>query len=123
MGDAVDFKYYQYTSDTGETFSVKQDKTWGDNADADFSAFDSADPVMVKSPTLRPRQIILQDPASSRVTTRVVGTTTAAAWTTPGYTTTIKFRGLAAGVVATKIDQRGEHIRRARAIISKPEPV
>lgn len=123
MADAVDFAYYQYTDDTGSTWSVKQDKTWGDDVDSGFSAFSASDPVMVSSPALRPRQILLQDPTSTRITSRVVATTTAAAWTTAGYTTTINFRGLAAGVVATKIDQRGEHIRRGRTINSKPEPV
>lgn len=122
MADAVDFKYYQYTDDVGGTWSVKQDKTWGDNADAGFGAADQADPVMVASPSLRPRTIILQDPDSARMTSRVVGSVTADAWTTAGYTTTINFRGLAAGVVASKVDQRGEHIRRKRTIISKPEP-
>lgn len=122
MGDAVDFKYYQYVADDATTWSVKQDKTWGDDADSGFSAADPADPVMVPSPALRPRSIQLQDLVSGRVTTRVVGDTSAAAWTTPGYTTTINFRGLAAGVVATKIAQRGEHIRRSRTINSMPEP-
>jgi hypothetical protein len=122
MGDAVDFKYYKYLSDASEPWSVKQDKSWGDNADAGFSAADVADPVMVKSPSLRPRYIVLQDPVSSRVTTRVCGSVAADAWTTAGYTTTVNFRGLAAGVVVEKIDQRGEHIRRKRTIISKPEP-
>lgn len=122
MGDAVDFKYYQYTDDVGDTWSVKQDKTWGDDADSGFAAAAATDPVMVKSPALRPRQILLQDPGSARITSRVVGSVSAAAWTTPGYTTTINFRGLAAGVVAEKIDQRGEHIRRKRTISNKPEP-
>lgn len=123
MGDAVDFQYYQYTADDGSTWSVKVDKTWGDDADAGFGPPSSTDPVMVRSPALRPRQITLQDLTSTRITTRVVGDPTATAWTTAGYTTTINFRGLAAGVVATKIDQRGEHIRRRRAIDNKPEPV
>lgn len=122
MGDAVDYKYYQYTDDTGGTWSVKQDKTWGDDADAGFSAADTSDPTMVASPSLRPRSITLQDLVSGRKTTRVVGDVTATAWTTAGYTTTINFRGLAAAVVATKIDQRGEHIRRSRTINSMPEP-
>jgi len=122
MGDAVDFKYYQYDSDNGESFSVKVDKTWGDNADSGLGAAVPADPVLVKSPSMRPRAIILQDLVSGRKTERVVGNVTADAWTTAGYTTTVNFRGLAAGVVATKIDQRGEHIRRARTINSMPEP-
>lgn len=122
MADAVDFKYYQYTADDGSTWSVKVDKTWGDDADAGFGAADAADPVMVNSPALRPRTIQLQDPTSARQTSRVVGSLTADAWTTAGYTTTVNFRGLATGVTAEKIGQRGEHIRRKRTIVSKPEP-
>jgi len=120
--DAVDFKYYQYTDDEGGTWSVKQDTTWGDNAAAGFSAASATDAVMVKAPSLRPRMIYFQDPTSARITTRVAGSPTATAWTTPGYTTTVKFRGLASGVVCTKIDKRGEHIRRKRTIYPKPEP-
>lgn len=120
--DAVDFQYYQYTDNFGNKWSVKTDKTWGDNADADFSAYDTADPVMVASPSLRPRTILLQDPTSARVTRRVVGTTTATAWSSSSYTTTVKFRGLATGVVCQKIDQRDEKIRKPRTIYSKPEP-
>lgn len=120
--DAVDFGYYQYTDNFGNTWSVKVDKTWGANSDADFSAYSTSDPVMVKSPSLRPRTILLQDPTSGRKTSRVVGTTTATAWTSSNYTTTVKFRGLATGVTAQKIDQRDEHIRKPRSIISQPEP-
>lgn len=123
MGDAVDFKYYKYTDDEAGTWSIKQDKSWGDDADAGFAAHSTADPVMVRSPALRPRVVILQDLVSGRKTERVCGSPTATAWTTAGYTTTINFRGLAAGVVVTKIDKRGEHIRRSRTINSMPEPV
>lgn len=122
MGDAVDFKYYQYTDSFGNTWSIKTDKTWGDDAAAGFGAYSTADPVMVKSPSLRPRTIVLQDPTSARITSRVVATTTASAWSNPAFTTTIKFRGLAAGVVVNKIDQRDEHIRKPRTIYNKPEP-
>lgn len=121
--DAIDFKYYQYVDAFGNTWSVKVDKTWGDNADAGFGAASTADPVMVKSPSLRPRMIFLQDPTSARVTSRVVATTTATAWSNPSYTTTVKFRGLATGVVCNKYDQRDEHIRKPRTIYNKAEPV
>lgn len=121
--DAIDYKYYQYEDSFGNFWSIKQDKSWGDNADAGFQAAQKADPVMVKSPSLRPRMIYLQDPTSGRVTTRVVATTTATAWSNPSYTTTVKFRGLATGVTCEKFDQRDEHIRKPRTIYNKPEPV
>lgn len=120
--DAVDFSYYQYRTDTNEPRSMRIDKTWGDDADAGFGAAVASDAVLVDSPSSRPRKIILQDLTSGRITTRVVATTTATAWTTPGYTATVKFRGLATGVTCTKINQVGEHIRRLRTITSKAEP-
>lgn len=121
-GDAVDFKYYQYTDDSGGTWSVKVDKTWGDNVDADFAAHSTGDVVMPRSSRFRPRTIVLQDLTSGRKTTRVVGSLTADAWTDNPYTTTGKFRGLAGAVTLTKIDQRGEHLPRSRTINSMPEP-
>ena len=69
-GDAVDFKYYKYTDDAAVTWSVIVDKLWGDNADSGFAAFDASDPVMVVSPSLRPRRIFLQDPVTGRKTSR-----------------------------------------------------
>lgn len=121
--DAVDFQYYKYTDDIGGTWSIKQDKTWGDNPDAGFAEAVQADPVMVRSANTRPRTVLLQDSTSGRMTTRVVGSVAADAWATNPYTTTMYFRGLAAGVVVEKIDQRGEHIRHKRTIINKSEPI
>lgn len=123
MGDAVDFGYYQYQDAFGNTWSVKVDKTWGANPDSGFVPGDPGDPVMVPSPALRPRRIFLQDPTSTRITSRVVATTTATAWSSTAYSTTVNFRGLAAGVLCAKIDQRDEHIRKLKYITSKPEPV
>lgn len=121
--DAVDYGYYRYTTDGGLTFSVKQDVTWGDNADAGFGVAVTTDAVMVSGPSLRPRRIVLQDPVSTRITTRVVGSSTADAWTNDAYTTTVKFRGLATGVTVQKIQNVGERIRKLRSIYPKPEPV
>lgn len=121
-GNAVDFQYYKYVDDAGDDWSVKVDKLWGDNADSGFAAFDAADPVLVPSPAQRPRMIFLQDPVTGRKTSRIVGTTAATAWTTAGYASTQVFRGLAGTVAVTKYGQRGEHIRRARAIINPAEP-
>ena len=121
--DAVDYAYYIYTDATGHQYSVKQDKTWGANSDSGFSAATGGERVLVKSPGTRPREIILQDPVSGRITSRVVATTTAAAWTTAGYTLSVKFRGLATGVTMNKVDQRDEHIRKTRFPTSHAEPV
>lgn len=120
--DAVDYGYYRYTDAFGNHWSVKTDITWGDNAESGLATANTDDPVMVTSRSLRPRKIFLQDLTSGRVTSRVVGTYTADAWAISGYTTTVKFRGLATGVVMTKFDQRDEHIRKARTITHKPEP-
>lgn len=121
--DAVDYAYYIYTDNEGNQYSLKQDKTWGANPDSGFSAAVGGERVLVKSPATRPREIVLQDPISSRITSRAVATVTATAWTTGNYTTTVKFRGLATGVVMTKVDTRDEHIRKTRFPYSKPEPV
>lgn len=121
-GNAVDFKYYRYTADDGTFWAVKVDKLWGDNADAGFAAFNAADPVMTRTPGLRPRDITLQDPVTGRQTTRIVGDLTADAWTEAGYASTQLFRGLAGTVAVVKVSQRGEKIRRPRAIISHAEP-
>lgn len=121
--DAVDYAYYIYTDNNGNEWSVKVDKTWGDNSDSGFSAAAGGERVLVNSPATRPRQIFLQDPTSGRITSRVVATTTATAWTASPYTTTVKFRGLATGVTMTKVQQRDEHIRKTRFPMSHPEPV
>lgn len=121
-GNAVDFKWYRYTSDSGVTYGVKVDKTWGDDADSGFAAFNSADPAPTPGPSFQPRSITMQDQVSGRVTRRLVGSTTAAAWTTDGFTQTVPVRGAAGTVTLTKIANNGEKIRRPRTIISKPEP-
>lgn len=121
-GDAVDFIYKRYTADDATTWSVKVDKTWGADADAGFANFNAADPMLTKTATNSPRTITLQDPVTGRQTTRVVGSLTADAWTEADWSGTQKFRGLAGAVTVNKIAQRGEHFRRARAIISHAEP-
>lgn len=122
--DATDFKWYQYTADDASTWSMKVDKTWGDDAASGFGAASDADPVMPNNPAIRARYIELQDKTGSgRITRRYVGGPAASAWTTSGFTTTIKYKGLATGVVVTKVNQRGEHFRRSRLIDNKPEPV
>ena len=122
-GNAVDYKWYRYTANDASTWAVKVDKTWGDHADSGFAAFNAADPVMPRTSRFRPRVIIMQDPVSTRKTARVVGSSTATAWTTAGYPSTQIFRGLAGVVVVAKIDQRDERIPHPRGINSLPEPV
>lgn len=123
MAEAVDFKWYRYEADDGTFFAVKVDKTWGDDADAGFAAYNAADPAISPGRGFKPRTITLQDPVSTRTTTRVVGAPDAAAWTTSGFTQAVPVRGGAGTVTLTKIANNGEKIRRARAILSKPEPI
>lgn len=122
-GNAVDFKYYQYTADDGTTWSVKVDKTWGDNAAAGFGAMDPADPVFPRTGRYRPRQVRLQDMVSTRTTQRVVGSNAVDLWTVKGETVTSVVRGAAGTVTLTKIGKIDERIPTGLAITSKAEPV
>jgi len=122
-GEAVDFKWYRYTCDDGTFRAVKCDKTWGDDADSGLGAFNAADSAQSPGSGFQPRSVTLQDPVSSRVTRRIAGTLTAAAWTTPGFTQTVGVRGAAGALTLTKIANNGEKMRRPRAIVSKPEPI
>jgi hypothetical protein len=123
MVDAIDFKWYRYTADDGTFFALKVNKTWGDDVDSGFTAFNTADPAIAPSPSFRPRSILMQDVVSGRVTKWPVGTTAAAAWTTSGFTQTAPVRGGIGTVTFTKIGNVGERVRRPRTIISKPEPI
>lgn len=123
MAEAVDFAYYDYTTDEGETFALKVDKTWGADADSGFTAFTPGTPAVTANASFRPRKVYLQDAVSGRVTQRVVGSPTAAAWTNASFTQAVPVRGGAGTVTLTKIGKLGERIRRPRAIVSKPEPI
>lgn len=123
MAEAVDFKWYRYVADDGSNIALKTDKTWGDDADSGFTAFNAADPAITPGPSFRPRAIQMQDLVSGRVTKWPVGSATATAWTTSGYTQTRPVRGGAGTVTFTKIGNIGERIRRPRTIVSKPEPI
>lgn len=123
MAEAVDFKWYRYEADDGTFWAIKVDKTWGDDADAGFAAYNAADPAVSPHPGFQPRAIILQDPVSTRTTRRIVGAPDATAWTTSGFTQAVPVRGGAGTVTLTKIQNVGEKIRRPRAIVSKPEPI
>ena len=121
-GNAVDYKWYQYTCDDGTFRSVKVDKTWGDDADSGFGAFDAADPVLYVSTFEHPRFVMMQDPATGRKKKLYCGTNTATAFTTPGFTQTTNYRGLAGTVTLSAIYTRGEVLRRPKAIINMAEP-
>ena len=123
MAEAVDFKWYRYEADDGSFYAVKVDKTWGDDADSGFTAYNAADPAPSPGHGFTPRTITLQDTVSGRMTRRVVGAPDAAAWTTSGFTQAVPVRGGAGTVTLTKIANNGEKIRRPRTIISKPEPI
>lgn len=123
MPDAIDFKWYRYTADDGSFIALKVNKTWGDDADSGFEAYNAADPAITPGPAFRPRSIVMQDAVSGRVTKWPVGASDATAWTTSGFTQTTVVRGGVGTLTLTKIQNVGEKIRRPRTIISKPEPV
>lgn len=122
VGNAVDFKWYRYTCDDGTFRAVKVDKTWGDDADSGLAAFNAADAAVTPNPSFRPRAVRMQDPVSTRISSLIVGSATAAAWTTAGFQQTRAVRGAGGTVTMTKIGNVGEKIRRPQAINSKPEP-
>lgn len=120
--DAVDYKWYRYTLNDGTFRSVKVDKTWGDDADSGFAAFNKADPVLRCTGSEHPRYVMMQDPATGRKKRLYCGTKTATAFTDPAFTQTTTYRGLAGAVTLEAIYVRDEIIRRPRAIISAAEP-
>lgn len=122
VGEAVDYKWYRYTADDGTFFAVKVDKTWGDDGDSGLGAYNVADPAITRGRGFQPRGIVLQDTVTGRTTFRVVGTATATAWTTSGFTQTVPVRGAGGTLTMTKIQNVGEKIRRPRTIINKAEP-
>jgi hypothetical protein len=121
-GNAVDFKWYRYTDDEGNHWSVKVDKSWGDDAGSGLAAFNAADPPFPRSGRYRPRQVVLQDLVSARRTLRVLGTT-AAAYGVRGATVLSPVRGASGTVTLTSQGILGERFPRTGAIISKPEPI
>jgi hypothetical protein len=123
VAEAVDFKWYRYEADDGTFYALKVDKTWGDDADSGFAAFNAADAAVTPGPGFRPRSVTLQDLVSGRTTRRYVGAPDATAWTTSGFTQAVPVRGGAGTVTLTKIGNNGERIRRPRTIINKPEPI
>ena len=123
MPDAVDFKWYRYTCDDGTFRAVKVNKTWGDDADSGFSAYNAADAAVSPGPSFRPRAVVMQDSVSGRKTVWRCGSPAATAFTTAGFTQTTVVRGGVGTITLTKIGNLGEYIRRPRTIISLPEPI
>lgn len=122
-GNAVDFKWYQYTCNDGTTRSVKVNKTWGDDADSALSAFDAADPVIeVSGSREHPRFVQVVDLLTGRTKRLVIGTLAAYNAIDSTFTQTFAEPGLAGAVTysyAGKIDERR---KRVGNIVSKPEP-
>lgn len=116
------YKWYRYTDDSGGHFAVKEETTWGDNADSGLAAFNAADPVWRKGGRWSPRSITLQDATTGRTITRTVGTVTATAWTTAGYTLDVNVIGLEDAVTYTKLKNKGESKRPVGAVYNAPQP-
>lgn len=123
MVDAIDFKWFRYECDDGTFRALKVNKSWGDDADSGFAAYNTADAAVTPGPSFQPRAIMMQDGVSGRVTKWTVGQPDATAWTTPGFTQTTVVRGGTGTITLVKIANVGERIRRPRTIISKPEPI
>lgn len=73
--DQIEYKLYQYTDDDTRTWTVRCDKTWGDNAESGLGTANDADPrFSYFSRRYHPRYIILSDVTTGRKTRRVCGT-------------------------------------------------
>lgn len=121
-GNALDFIYRRYTDDTGAFWSVKVDQDWGNNAQSGLAAFNAADPVWPRSARYKTRKVLLQDLVSARKTTRVLGTSGAAAGV-PGAVVVTVARGAAGSYTLTSLGVIGERRPHAGTIIHKPEPI
>jgi len=122
-GDAVSWKWYQYEDDDGGNWSVRVDKTWGDDADSGLAAFDTADPVLnVSGKRSHPRFVILIDLLTGRTKRKVVGTPAAMAAITGSFTQTFKEPGLAGNVTYSFKAKVKERIQTPGGIYNMPEP-
>lgn len=121
-GNAVDFAYFRYTADNGSHWSVKVDQDWGGNANSGLTAFNPADPAWPRSSRYRTRRVLLQDLTSGRKTTRVLGTSGAAAGV-PGATVATVARGAGGVYSLTSLGVIGERTPKTGTITHKPEPI
>jgi hypothetical protein len=122
-GNAIDYKWYRYTDNDGRTFAVKQDKTWGDDADSGLAAFNTDDPVLpVSGARNHPRFVVLVDVLTGRTKKKVVGTLAAFAAIDGTFTQVFKEPGLAGDVTYSYYGKVNEHFSRVGPITSKPEP-
>lgn len=117
----VNYKWYQYTDDTGRTWSMKVSKNIGENASWGFGALDTTDPVLTQNGRSKPRQLVWIDPNTGRMTRTPVGTNTATIWTTP---TSYTSYGLdtTTDIVYSFYGRESERIAAGHTIVSKPEP-
>jgi len=103
---------YHYESDAATGWTVTTDTDSGGSADFGFTTVVASEPVMPNRRFFHPRKIKLYDTASpSRKTERPVGTSSATAWTTSGYTFSITIPGDATAIGYTKKANVGEKIR------------
>lgn len=121
-GNAVDFKWYTYVDNNGQNWSMKVDKTWGDNAESGFTAHNAGFPAWPEGGFYRCRKAVFQDPVSGRTTTRRCGSATSPALT-PGGSYDIPVRGAGGLLAVTSLEPITERRPRSGAIISKAEPI
>jgi hypothetical protein len=121
-GNAVDFEWFQYTDDQGNTWAAKTDKDWGAAGASGFGTFDPADLPFPKTGRYRIRRVQLIDNVSGRITRRPLGTLAATAGVR-GATVVTVARGQTGSYTLTSQGIIGERIPKTGVIVSKPEPV
>ena len=122
VGNAVDFAWFRYTDDIGGHWSVKTDKDWGALAAAGFAAFNNADPAFPKTGRYRVRRVQLQDPVSTRITRRPIGST-GATIAVDGATVDVVVKRATGVVTLTSQGVIPERRPKKGAITSKAEPI
>lgn len=122
VGNAIDFAYFRYTDDHGGHWSVKVDQDWGGNAASGLTAFNAADLAWPRAARYRTRKVLLQDLVSGRKTTRVLGSTGAAAGV-PGAVVATVARGAGGTYNLTSLGVIGERQPKTGTIPHRPEPV
>lgn len=107
--------YLQYTSDDGNTYSLKTrarylgalNQTAGGTVALGFSAFDPADPPLPRG--MKPRAVRLQDASGGATREMPVGSITAPAWTGGVQTVQGDYSGIGTMTDFVIIGRKAEH--------------
>lgn len=109
MATGIDMGWYVYTADDGTQYSIRLATQIGGLAAAGFGARDASKPVIPQG--MKPRHILLIDPATGNRRLIKIGSVTATLWTTPATTVSLKIIGVVDPVVYSQTHRTGEVAR------------